>query len=465
MTEIIWSVAGNRCRGAWCPVASNDGQRGLRGAVVNKIRRLALTAVLLAISPLGSPAQASSSAADSGAIAAKHRSVGGNEGYLGKPVRDVQCGLLQGGCAQGFQRGHIYWASATGARIARGGIGNHYAHLGRETSYLGYPVNDERCGLKEGGCVQSFQGGYIYWSPATGAHTLRGAIAATWAKLGWERGKLGYPLTAERCGLVAKGCVQSFQGGHIYWASASGAHAVWGAIGTKWARMGWENSPLGYPRTAESCAAGSCVQSFLGGTIKWTSSGRISVLPRQGSIGVMVNRRNPVSPVSRVPQDLVTVENQSLRREAAIQLRRLFSAAAYAGARMTAVSGYRSYASQSSLYTSYVYAYGLSYADTISARPGYSEHQSGLAVDIGNPNSACGLQACFAGTPAGSYAAANGWKFGFIIRYPAGLSHVTGYAYEPWHLRYVGAKVAADMHARGVKTLEQYLGFAGAPTY
>ncbi|XAS66168.1 M15 family metallopeptidase [Micrococcaceae bacterium Sec5.7] len=178
-----------------------------------------------------------------------------------------------------------------------------------------------------------------------------------------------------------------------------------------------------------------------------------------------VNKITPNSPVNRIPSDLSAVGSQSLRREAALQLQRLFSVAASAGITMTAVSGYRSYAAQSSLYSSYVVAYGQAYAETISARPGYSEHQTGLAMDLGNPNGACGLQACFAGTPSGSYAAANAWKYGFIIRYPDGLSAITGYTYEPWHLRYVGTKVAADMHNRGVRTLEQYLGVASAPRY
>lgn len=424
-----------------------------------------LVAYVLTMLAFGPSSPARGATADSGAIAAKHQSAGGNGGYLGSAVTAIRCGLLRGGCVQSFRSGYIYWSPATGAQITSGTIGTQYGRLGWEKGQLGYPVNGISCGLRDGGCVQSFQSGYVYWSAASGVHSTRGAIASRWAQLGWEHGKLGYPVNEARCGLAAQGCVQSFQGGHMYWASASGANPVWGGIGTKWSQMGWESSPLGYPKTAESCSAGSCVQSFLGGIIRWTSSSGVTVVPSQASIGVLVNKRTPNSPVNRIPTGLSAVGGQSLRREAALQLQRLFSGAASAGVPMTAVSGYRSYAAQSSLYNSYVDAYGRAYADTISARAGYSEHQTGLTMDIGNPNGACGLQACFASTPAGSYAAANAWKYGFVIRYPGGYTHVTGYTYEPWHLRYIGAKVAGDMHKRGVRVLEQYLGSASAPGY
>nr|WP_240630321.1 D-alanyl-D-alanine carboxypeptidase family protein [Specibacter cremeus] len=86
-------------------------------------------------------------------------------------------------------------------------------------------------------------------------------------------------------------------------------------------------------------------------------------------------------------------------------------------------------------------------------------------MDIGNPNGECSLLACFASTPAGRYATDNVWRYGFIIRYPDGYTSITGYAYEPWHLRYVGVRVATDMRDRGYRTLEQYLGLPAAPSY
>lgn len=88
-------------------------------------------------------------------------------------------------------------------------------------------------------------------------------------------------------------------------------------------------------------------------------------------------------------------------------------------------------------------------ADTISARPGYSEHQTCLAMDRGNQNGARGRQAWVAGTPAGRFAAANAWRSGFLIRYTSGYDLIAGYTYEPWHLRYLGVRAATGMHNRG----------------
>ncbi|PVZ58492.1 D-alanyl-D-alanine carboxypeptidase [Arthrobacter sp. H-02-3] len=127
------------------------------------------------------------------------------------------------------------------------------------------------------------------------------------------------------------------------------------------------------------------------------------------------------------------------------------------------ISGYRSFSQQASLYNSYVSQYGQATADTLAARAGYSEHQTGLAMDIGNASGTCALQACFANTPAGQWAAKNCRDYGFIIRYPAGAEATTGYTYEPWHLRYVGKNVALDMSS--TETLEDYFGLEAAPDY
>jgi D-alanyl-D-alanine carboxypeptidase len=87
-------------------------------------------------------------------------------------------------------------------------------------------------------------------------------------------------------------------------------------------------------------------------------------------------------------------------------------------------------------------------------------------MDIGNASGVCALQACFESTPAGKFAATDAWRFGFIIRYPAGYEGTTGYTYEPWHLRYVGKTIASEMHAKGgAATLEQYFGLEPAPDY
>ncbi|MDD6312632.1 MAG: D-alanyl-D-alanine carboxypeptidase family protein [Firmicutes bacterium] len=115
------------------------------------------------------------------------------------------------------------------------------------------------------------------------------------------------------------------------------------------------------------------------------------------------------------------------------------------------VSGYRSYATQEGLYEKYVKRDGQKEAERYSARPGYSEHQTGLAFDVNNASSS------FAGTPEAKWLADNCYKYGFIIRYPEGKESVTGYKYEPWHIRYVGVDLATTLNNSNL-TLEEYLG-------
>jgi D-alanyl-D-alanine carboxypeptidase len=178
----------------------------------------------------------------------------------------------------------------------------------------------------------------------------------------------------------------------------------------------------------------------------------------------VVNKTRPLKPASYEPPDLAPVSGTLLRADAAAALESLVAGAARDGVAIIAVSGYRSYATQQGLYARYTDGFGQTHTDALSARPGFSEHQTGLAVDVGNPDGSCALLGCFASTPAGAWAAANAPRFGFIVRYPEGASAVTGYAYEPWHLRYVGPKAAAEITRRGL-TLEAYEGLPPAPSY
>ncbi len=129
----------------------------------------------------------------------------------------------------------------------------------------------------------------------------------------------------------------------------------------------------------------------------------------------------------------------------------LQNAAKGAGFNMPLLSGFRSYTRQTTLYNNYVKNYGEEKASTFSAKPGQSEHQSGLAFDVGE------LSDTYGDTPAGRWLADNAHKYGFIIRYLKGKESITGYQYEPWHIRYVGKSVAEDIYKRQV-TLEEYLG-------
>lgn len=182
------------------------------------------------------------------------------------------------------------------------------------------------------------------------------------------------------------------------------------------------------------------------------------------SIRVVVNKKHALSPLDYAPTDLVSVGGgQYARKAAASALTSLFNDANAGGNPMHVLSGYRSYTTQTSVYNNYVRIDGQTVADTYSARPGYSEHQTGLAIDVGNGT--CNLDTCFGNTAAGKWLAANAHRYGFIIRYPSGKTAVTGYQYEPWHLRYVGTDVSADMKAKGVTTLEEYFGVSGGTSY
>ncbi|CAN7463712.1 M15 family metallopeptidase [Arthrobacter sp. LjRoot14] len=188
---------------------------------------------------------------------------------------------------------------------------------------------------------------------------------------------------------------------------------------------------------------------------------------------LVVNKHRPLSPADYVPADLVqsnialavSGEAAQLNSTTAAAAEQMFAAAARDGVTMTLASGYRSYGTQVATYNSYVASRGQAEADTASARPGFSEHQTGWAFDIGDGGGACSFQPCFAEQPAAVWAKANGHRFGFVVRYPWMFHEVTGYYYESWHLRYIGVEAAADMSAKGIATLEEYFGLEAAPGY
>ena len=182
------------------------------------------------------------------------------------------------------------------------------------------------------------------------------------------------------------------------------------------------------------------------------------------SIPLLVTKAHPLQPLTYVPADLIPVGRTHLGREAAKDFNAMVRAAAADGVSVVAVSGYRSYAQQHDLYRRYLETFGKGRAAELSAEPGHSEHQTGLAIDIADASGACPLMECFASTPAGAWAADNSWRYGFIIRYPAGARAVTGYSYEPWHLRHVGVDTARDMRRTGASTLEGYVEEKERPT-
>jgi hypothetical protein len=163
-----------------------------------------------------------------------------------------------------------------------GEIRNHWMATGGINGFLGLPQTDET-GTPDGvGRFNHFNGGSIYWTPATGAHDVRGLIRDKWASMGWERG-LGYPITDELGSPDGVGRYSHFQNGVIYWTPTVGLpHEVHGAILERWTAMGWETGSLGYPTSDESDdpgIPGGRVSHFQRGSLHWTPDGRIVVGP------------------------------------------------------------------------------------------------------------------------------------------------------------------------------------------
>ena len=180
------------------------------------------------------------------------------------------------------------------------------------------------------------------------------------------------------------------------------------------------------------------------------------------SIWVVVNKLRPMNPQDFEPEDLVFVDVEQtneayMRQEASDAIIAMFDAAANeADLFLASNSAFRSYESQENIYDG---------DDTLTARPGFSEHQTGLTMDIGASSGECSIEACFGELPEGIWLRDNAYRFGFILRYPADKTAVTGYEYEPWHFRYVGVPLATEMRERGITTLEEFFGLPAAPSY
>ncbi|WP_028781933.1 M15 family metallopeptidase [Thalassobacillus devorans] len=184
------------------------------------------------------------------------------------------------------------------------------------------------------------------------------------------------------------------------------------------------------------------------------------------AITVVVNKNRKL-PKGFEPKDLTVPEvpfpfdefhqKKQLRLEAAEALEELFRGAKQDGVELVAASGYRSYDRQKQIYQNNVRQNGEEHANQFSAKPGTSEHQTGLAMDVTSAAAAFKLQQSFIETEEGKWLEDHAHEYGFIIRYPEGKSDITGYAYEPWHLRYVGKETATEIHQEQ-ETLEEFFG-------
>jgi LAS superfamily LD-carboxypeptidase LdcB len=171
-------------------------------------------------------------------------------------------------------------------------------------------------------------------------------------------------------------------------------------------------------------------------------------------VSILVNKYYALD-ASFTPSNLVKAQScgqPTLAKEAADAFDRLCEAVKARGLDLGSSSAYRSYARQRQLYDYYVRTDGQANADTYSARPGHSEHQTGLAVDF---NAGSGSIDFFINTDTYAWVSVNSWRFGFILRYPQNKTDITGYMFEPWHYRYVGVETATLLHALGI-TYDEY---------
>jgi zinc D-Ala-D-Ala carboxypeptidase len=179
---------------------------------------------------------------------------------------------------------------------------------------------------------------------------------------------------------------------------------------------------------------------------------------------VLVNKQHPLAE-NYIPNDLTPMKyyasdrdasGRYMREPAAVAFSQLVENAALEGYELKMTTAYRSFHFQNLLYNNYVSQYGEQAANRFSAKPGQSEHQTGLAVDVSSPSVEFELTVAFGDTAEGRWLAVHAHEYGFILRYPEGKEDITGYLYEPWHLRYVGLFAAKEIFQQGI-SLEEYL--------
>jgi zinc D-Ala-D-Ala carboxypeptidase len=181
---------------------------------------------------------------------------------------------------------------------------------------------------------------------------------------------------------------------------------------------------------------------------------------------VVVNKLHPVSPTLYRPTEMSVVRGYQVASMASTPLSRLLRASDEAGLGFKIASAFRSYRYQASVHATVVAEQGAAYADHVSARAGYSEHQTGLAVDLITPRHPdCDFRRCFGATVAGQWLRNHATRYGFLMRYTHRNEHLTGYRPEPWHIRYVGRPLAREMARHHVDSLEKFFGVSGGSRY
>ena len=245
---------------------------------------------------------------------------------------------------------------------------------------------------------------------------------------------------------------------------AAGAHGVFVSLAESKPSSPSEQSP---PPTPPDHAGSEPVSIF---------NPPIRSMDDPDSTWLVSNKHRPLSPISYEPKRLRTpnladpqLQNpseQELRDEVAWATERMATAMSNAGAGTLVLnSGYRPFDMQQTIYERLKNQRGLAVAEQLIARAGYSEHQTGLAADFSAVGQGCVILTCFGKTEAGVWLSENAHFFGFIIRYPEGKEDITGFQYEPWHLRYVGGALAIEMKEKGIQTLEEFWQLPASPGY
>ena len=209
----------------------------------------------------------------------RYAATGWERGPLGYPTTDHAATSDGRGRFQFFRNGAIFWSPETGVHDLQGAVRDRYAATGWERGSLGYPTTDHAATSDGRGRFQFFRNGAIFWSPETGAHDLQGAVRDRYAATGWERGPLGYPTTDHAATSDGRGRFQFFRNGAIFWSPETGAHDLQGAVRDRYAAMGWERGPLGYPTSDAYAVPGGSRTDFqhgqltdIGGVVTVTSS-------------------------------------------------------------------------------------------------------------------------------------------------------------------------------------------------
>lgn len=192
--------------------------------------------------------------------------------YMGWPVGSQFSTPRKEGEGARFEGGMVYRSGRTGAHEVHGNILIRWAEMGYENSLLGFPTTDEFVTPDGRGRANGFEYGLIYWTPATNAHPVHGAILERFKVLNYEQGVLGYPVQGEFSTPHRSGAGQRFEKGMVYYSAGTGAHQIGGNILNKWAAIGYEDSVLGFPRSDELTTPNKRgkFNQFEHGLIYWT---------------------------------------------------------------------------------------------------------------------------------------------------------------------------------------------------